>query len=530
MKIEIRWKGSNSFLIGHESDGGPVSLSAGSINPDNSVLDLILTKTAHTSQSVEIRDPSRPIQLKFRVNLKVPGHSEESLFLVQNFELNDGALIPKSYLRHRYQYSLFNSGTVKHFPLTNTQTVIGQHPLLNISRNTAGWQVEIDTEFLDATELWWKVHYRSDPKEFFPWILDPRLTKRIKQLRVLLWTGGDPMIWFVSASDLAAAAGDQAQAVVFYRPPGGSPYDYTMDEAGFVLPRHRSTGMYVLARYLSNPLPPTFSGPLPHNPWSVMFEFTRGGKESDPAVNIDAARLIGLEDAINNAGRPMVLFLPWLNGGTWGGGAVGPNLYDKIQSAFRTLWNSNILGKDRPLFIKSSPTIWLAGFSRGGFGLYDALAVKDKVTGALTKVNLSTVDRIIAIDANELTTKGKEVLLAAAVEAKARKRKLSLRLITTPYQGIINEEFLTSFITLGADTVGMPGVNKKDFWNPPNNEVLLSFAAKWTQAEVAQSWKTYVEKWKELFHQFAAFGGENLISLPQGGKRVQTFFEQSLSP
>ncbi|MDD5410206.1 MAG: hypothetical protein PHF31_02135 [Methylobacter sp.] len=517
MKIEIKWEGSNKFLIGHESEGGPVSVSFGIKNPDNNISDLNLTKTGLTSQTVEIQTLTKPLQLKFRVNLKVSGYKEESLFLVQNFEFIERKLVPTSYIRHRYQYSLFNSGTIKVFPYTNTQLVIGQHPLLNTIQNRGGWKISIDTEFIDATELWWKVHYRSDPNEFFPWILDPRLTKRIKQLRVLLWTSGDPMIWFVSASDLAVSGGDQVQAVVFYRPPGSSPYDYSIDEQGFALPRHRTTGMYVLARYLSNPLPSTFSGTPPHNSWSVMFEFERGGKNADPSVNIDSARLIGLEDAINNAGHPIVLFLPWVNGGKLGDGAVGQNLFNKIQSAFRILWDANILGKDLPVFVKTSQAIWLAGYSRGGLSLWDAL-----------EVNRSSVDRIITIDANKLTTTGKDALLKSAKEAKEKRRKLSIRLISTPYQGVITENFLTQFKSIGADAVALPDPQRKDFWDPPNNEVFLAFTAKWTQEEVKLSWKTNEEKWKGLFHQFAAFGGENLISLPNGGKRVQTFFEESL--
>ena len=531
MKVSVTWRGNNKFLVAHEADGGPVSVALAEIKSDDSVTDLLLAKTGDTSQTVDVPSTVKRLQLRFRVNLKIAGVSRESLFVVQAFEVDADRLVPKSYLRFHYRYTVWSSGTDRQFPLQNTQPVAGQHPLLATQRSAGGWQVAVDTEFLDATELWWQVHYRTDEKEFFPWILDPRLTKRIGQLRVLLWTSGDPMIWFVCVSDAAAAGNDPIQPVVFYRPPGSYPYAYTMDEPGFALGRHRAgvyrydpkekkqvlvaaSGMYVLARYVSNPLPPGASWPRPYQEWSVGFEWPRGGPGADPAVNIDQARLIGLEDATNNPGRPLVLLLPWRNMATLGPGAIGPNLLDRVHSALKTLWNANILGRDRPLPSQFSPALWLAGYSLGGLALWQS-----------AKTNISTLGRVIAIDANELPSTGRQVLLEAA---KSKGRGLSLRLIGTPKQQVITEDFIAVFRSAGVDAIGLPDPKKKDFWNPPENEVIRTFAAQWTQGEIKQSWETNHDKWLDLFHQFAAFGGETLISLPKGGRRVQTFFEQSL--
>jgi len=295
-------------------------------------------------------------QLFIATSIALPGQQESGTLLPLQFTREDAVLAP----------SPKGPVKVKGGSATGFKVDLGLHPLLSFG--TPG-RISVNAEFVDVTDLWWKVH----PDPTWGWYLHPDVKGRQEHLRVLAWTGGgNPMIWFavipdasvpLSAPQANAEGGGAAPQsgqkdqpatpttvadIVFFRPPPGSnAFPYSPTQSGFEDKQHDDVTMVNLARYLLSPLPamralalkagglrsaelladqvqrvpppvhPRASDTVrPSDPMWLM-KLTEGPADARrvrPEAFTDgranAFRPVGLEAALNRSGGSHVLFLP----------------------------------------------------------------------------------------------------------------------------------------------------------------------------------------------------------------------------
>jgi hypothetical protein len=535
--------------------------------------ELVATSQGHTATVLAFR------QLFLASSVTLPGHEESQGSLMQmQFAIDDAVYVPspKGPVRGR-------SG------LTGFKTQLGLHPLLALAK--VG-QFSVNAEFVDVTELWWKVH----PDTTWGWYWRPELKGRQEHLRVLAWThGGDPMIWFAAIPDAAvggskamsAALGDASSTpadIVFIRPPPGSnsiPYEPT--QAGFETRGHDDVTLVNLARYLLSPIgektlrdmtsarlrsaellalqvQPKATSPkiVPDDPMWLMKLFKDAAmtivrNEAFTGSRANAFRPVGLEAAVNSAQLPHVLFLPLGFSASRGDEKRGikahpggyqalnqPALKATTQSALTLLWSMNALGRDQPVPPDNGKReLWLAGHSEGNITVWSCLEKNGK-----------DIDRIISFDANTLDEGRKK--MGAAGKKRSKAKPLHAFIVMTPTNGgaagLTDQQDLDLRALRDSNVLvtTLPDFDQRaDYWhlNPPpiKNAYIRYVLDKWNVPQAPGSPRTFLDvsattpgNWGFLFfHEMAVFGGELVLQTSTDGApadpRVRTFFEMALS-
>lgn len=558
------------------------------------------TDLARQSATVDVPDGTAHIRLDFALIATAGGHSSTILALSQLFlstsspapqgAKGSGTLMPIQFSIEDTVLVASANGPVrkKGTSPTGHRTGLGLHPLLSLSGLS---RFSINAEFVDVTELWWKVH----PDTTWGWYWHPDLKGRQEHLRVLAWTGGgSPMIWFAVVPDAAvtssAKKADSASApadIVFFRPPPGSnAFSYSPTQSGFEAQQHNDTTLVNLARYLLSPVPettflslksagvrtpelladqiqPKSSTPSinPADPMFLMKLFTDASmqvvrKEAFTDTRANAFRPVGLEVALNRAGAAHVLFLPLgfeasegdpkrgIKGNPEGGyeAVQMPNLKATIQSALTLLWNVNAVGRDRALpFEAGDRELWTAGHSEGNRTVWRCL-----------QGNGRDIDRVISFDSDTLTEGIKQ--MEAAGKKRPSDKPLHAFVIVTPANGDKNglpdgrDKVLRQLRKSGVLVTVLPDfAARSQYWhlNPPpiTNPYLLHLLAKWNVPAVPGSGSartlldisaTQPGNWGFLFfHELAVFGGELIQPAVGPGASsppfVRTFFEMALA-
>ncbi|GAB2661685.1 hypothetical protein [Nocardia goodfellowii] len=577
-------------------------VSAGIVPPDR-VADWAAAKTVPLqvttdmralSAAIEIPGGPAHVRLDFELVATVGGHSATVLSIQQLFGLAAGAtaqapgtLLPSQFAIADTILTPTPKGpTARKGPSpTGRKIQLGLHPLLSLG----GYgKYSVNAEFVDVTELWWKVH----PDATWGWYRHPMLKGRQEHLRVLAWTGGgNPMIWFAAAAGAlvgqrAAAAGPGARAeeksaadIVFYRPPPGSnAFPYAPTAAGFEAKQHDDTTMVNLARYLLAPAPeaqlpalqaagirtpelltdriqPKSVSPIrPANPMSLMKLFdaaklTRAEAFTDGRAN--AFRPVGLENALEQTGGRHLLLLPLGFEASAGNTALGipgnpqggyeavekPGLDTTVQSALTLLWSINAVGRDDPSPpSRTTRQLWVAGHSEGNRSIWRTLAV-----------NPTSIDRIISFDSDTLD-EGADTMRKAGM-ARAQDRPLHAFVIVTPVGGdprglsVARDAQLRGLRDNHVLVSVLPEFDKREaYWHltPPPivNPYLLFLLNHWNTSSGPAGSKTLLElsttpagDWNFLFfHELAVFGGDLVQPSGTSTPRLRTFFEQALGP
>jgi hypothetical protein len=450
----------------------------------------------------------------------------------------------------------------------------GLHPLLTIM----GSQLSVNTEFVDLTELWWKLR-----KDSLGWYCHPSLGGRQTKLRVLGWTtGGHPMLWFAvvpdalehsmtrqppAVLDVAGAVTKQRSSadLVFFRPPPGvNSFAYGAGANGLTDARHDDITLRILARYLLSPIP------------SDVFDALKASgkvKEADlladqlqpqgispagaplPPDPMDMAsgypfafRPVGLESAFNRGGGNGLLLLPLAAGDTARPyeGALLPGLASSIQSCLGMLWNNRAIDRSgRSLPQLGGRELWVAGHSSGNRSMWSCI-----------QKNAGDITRIITFDPspNENLDAGLQTIGQAVRLRRKLGKTLEVTAIITPnlgqnrpkkpnaghpFQGLDDPTDLALRQTKAVITVLPAFARRESYWNPLPVTAPYSFVqyllAKWPTSLLTAS-AAKPTRWHFLFfHEMAIFGGDLVFPTPVApGKaqppRVQTFFEQALGP
>ena len=474
---------------------------------------------------------------------------------------------------------------------TGRRNVLGLHPLVNL----AGiGRFIINAEFVDATELWWKLH----PDTTWGWYWHPEVKGRQEHLRVLAWTGGgNPMIWFAVIPDAAVPLGTAAPSspgkaaapadIVYFRPPPGrNAFVYSPDAKGFANKTHDDTTLSILARYLLSPIPeatflslqtsrgvrtpelladqvqPKATTPIaPEDPMFLMKLFDSSKNVRNDAFTDgmpNAFRPVGLEAAVNRTGIPHVLFLPLGFSATasdppkpqdnpQGGyeAALVSGLKTTIQSALTVLWNANAVGRDKTVPTTATERqLWVAGHSEG-----------NRSAWACLENNARDIERIISFDSDTLVSLGIPAMKTAGNLRMKTGQTLDALVIITPANGGANgltdeqDVLLRQLRKKGTLVTVLPNFDQRAaYWHlkprPPaiTNPFFLHLLAKWSIPTKTNPAKTLLDvsadspgNWGFLFfHELAVFGGD-LIQPPASAPSntpptLRTFFEQALGP
>lgn len=577
-------------------------VSAGIVPPDR-VADWAAAKTVPLQVTTDMRTLSAKIEipggpahmrLDFELVATIGGHSATVLSIQQLFGVAAGAsaqapgtLLPSQFAITDTVLAPTPNGPIaqKGPSPTGRKSRLGLHPLLSL---TGYGKYSVNAEFVDVTELWWKVH----PDTTWGWYRNPLLKGRQEHLRVLAWTGGgNPMIWFATAAGAlvgqgATAAGPAARAeekaaadIVFYRPPPGSnAFPYAPTAAGFAAKQHDDTTMVNLARYLLAPVPeaqlpalqtagvrtpelltdriqPKSASPVrPANPMSLMRLLDGAGRARPEAFTdgrANAFRPVGLENALEQSGGRHLLLLPLgfeasegdaargIPGNLQGGyeAVAKPGLDATVQSALTLLWSINAVGRDDA----SPPTrsgrqLWVAGHSEGNRSIWRTL-----------DDNPTSIDRIISFDSDTLDQGIAAMRKAGA--GRTKDRPLHAFVIVTPVGGdprglsvardIQLRELRDNHVLVSV----LPEFDKREaYWHlapaPIVNPYLLFVLDHWNTPSGGVGSKTLLDlstatagDWKFLFfHELAVFGGDLVQPSGASAPRLRTFFEQALGP
>ncbi|WRZ91543.1 hypothetical protein OHB54_22150 [Streptomyces sp. NBC_01007] len=513
-------------------------------------------------------DGAVSLRLTFTVQLRVGGNDEEVLTFAQRLSIGGpGVLTPDAYQIPRYFSQLRQRGGGSEVrqqvpswgPSGRVRSFFGHHPLLNV---TGGGAVEVDTEFLDVTNLWWALHFRICPNNteagFNPWYLEPVCNDRPNRLRVLLNTRVAPSLWFATLPGAAGGTGSGKEELpdattvggyVFFRP-FGSAYAYPSTDLGVLTEQnHATTGMRNLCRYLLQGHTrsqktkitglPLWDQLLDHSPDARNplggYGFYPCGMEY--ALDRTAPRL--LEDS--RSLRVLLVPVPDKNSPLGYSGILGPGNAARVSSALRLLWSRGAFGgPGQQLLSKSesmpvvppqsgltAPTVgtlrvaddtWVGAYSSAGLALWALLDDPG---------NRATASRVLVFDTVKFDDPGKARLLSTA---KARHRNLQVRIVWSPHAmgSPPSSDFLSAMRALGAQVTVLPKAGTKYFQPPPNPD---NPWAEYVFAD-ARPWRPDMfppKKMEEWWHQFVVFAGEEFHDDPRNPLSV-SFMEATMTP
>ncbi len=472
------------------------------------------TSTATTA----FLDSTQFLRLDFKLDLTIGNTTSTCLEFRQLFAVGSaGALLPQQYSIEDFVWKRGSPTPVRERgpAAGGRRAFLGTCPLLRVLPQ----KLEVNCEFLDVTEIWWKLWATKDR---WGWYLDPDLGGNCELLRVLAWTSGaHPMLWYVAISSLAAngrppmengeagkkgnsgapasfpadrsppaTSGRRGADLVFFRPITGriNSFSYKLDESGFLASEHGDITVRNLARWLLAPMPHekitaklqrlgTQRLPFRLELMGIRLIPNKRMPKFDPADPIDlvqqdalwAFRPVGIEGALSRSAYPDMVFLPLgSEAAVYPGLTVTGEIREVLTSARSALWVRSAFGRDRTATPDFDREIWLAGHSAQNRQMFQCLTA-----------NQRDVDRIISCDA----TRASELLIpegipAVASATKARAgvgKKFRAIFMTTPnmwadksaYQAIAKQLASTK-----ADVAFFPIDSEWDaYWKYPPTEV-----------------------------------------------------------
>ncbi|MFJ7073523.1 hypothetical protein [Streptomyces sp. NPDC098781] len=520
---------------------------------------------SNTQATFEVPQDAQHLRLFFTVTPRIEGKQAEALTVYQRLRVVGNRTLPDAYAVPAHTLRIDRRGNgdevaqnVPSWRLSGIRRFLGCHPLLTVAAR--GDTLDIDTEFLDLTDLWWQLHFKRSPKNreagFNPWYLSPHLTDRPGRLRVLANTRTAPLLWFASVPRTAGGNSDPGPpppppdgttigAYVFFRPVASS-YPYAQDRpTGITDPKHAVRGMRALCRYLlsgQTRAQQAAIGELPD-----LHELLDHALNRELPLNSHAFLPCGMDAALDRTAPRLlketqtlrVLFLPLSTGGSYGG-ATGPHLPDRMVTALRLLWTRGALGgpgqqlvqRDGTIFpvlpqnvaggtvtgtLRLAPDIWAGGYSSGGEALWGLLSVLG---------NRQRVSRAIVMDPNGFRARGADRLRTTA---RDRQGAFQARVVWSPYDmgGPPGADLVRAIRATGAEITVLP--HSADYYRPPPNP-----ANPWAEYvfEDAKPWRPEMfprGQMADWWHQFAVFAGERLAADPQHKDSVG-FMEATMGP
>ncbi|MFT3766436.1 MAG: hypothetical protein QM820_13125 [Minicystis sp.] len=323
LKVRVSWANAGTTLL-------PEALA--DIGLDAGGAALSVTSKTTGAREFEVPDGTSKVTLKAQFSAKLgPVGSEPEMQRVV--------------WRAEQPYDVINGGTELQ-PVNLPQYVKG-HPLVE-THAAAGVNgaalIRLRTEFVNITPFWlaFAEHAPEYVSEHHP----------KANLVVLGYTGGDPKIWFASFNDLCLTPPKPGiSCLVFFRP---SSYTYTKVD--------QVHSMFGLNRFLLKPVDD------PHADFWKRDVFNLHG----PAGKEELYAWIrcGFEDALDRAGKPVVMLHPWPSGINFGE-ANGAGLPRLAEAAVRFLWAEQRIAKN--LGAIHLGRLGISGYSAGGSALWAAL-------------------------------------------------------------------------------------------------------------------------------------------------------------
>jgi pimeloyl-ACP methyl ester carboxylesterase len=256
---------------------------------------------------------------------------------------------------------------VPHKTNPGNRFVGGFHPRLTGHLENSGsghnFFVTLDNTFLDVTEL----ARRGNPDYLKPYdAAVPAIAGAAPhygaKLFLLEYTGGKPTLWAVVVPDAVKPDRKTVHALLFFRPIGDQPQQYTfIDQPPLLKPRP-------LNRYLLDPPPPP-----PPTVTGRFFVVQIGG-----AKKLTKVQFCGFERQVAEAKKPLIFVTPVPDGGAFGDSSNG-RWSSLMPSLMWALWAEDAVGKSVAQGLKLGK-LAIGGFSFGAMVALAALTVHPEVT------------------------------------------------------------------------------------------------------------------------------------------------------
>ncbi|MET9251538.1 hypothetical protein [Nonomuraea sp. NPDC003709] len=517
------------------------------------------------SAAFTVPDTAAGLRLTFSVRLRAGGQDEEALSVVQRLSVaRPGVLVPDAYRIDRFAVQLRRRGgggeVLQEVPSTRPSGMVrsffGRHPLLRMAAKDTP---EIDTEFLDATNLWWALHFRvcrnNHEEGFNPWYLEPTCNDRPERLRVLLNTRATPMLWFASLPPVRELPGETSVGGYLFLRPIGSAYAYPATWPDVLTaPAHATTGLRNLCRYLLQGHTRTGKAKITGLPdWHQLIDHS---PDADHPLNAYSFLPCGMDYALDRTApklvsearslRVLLLPVPEKNSpGYCYGGNVGPGNTARLSAAIRLLWTRGGFGGPGQQLLEAgeiappqppqpgaaasatgtlrvAQDTWVGAYSSGGHALWDLLNDPGNRAG---------VARALVFDTVHFDDRGQARLLdTAKARAAARRPGLQARIVWSPYAmgHPPSAEFLAAVRGQGGQAVVWPKAGSAYFAAPPNPanpwaEYVFADAKPWTAAKFPAG---QLSGW---WHQFVVFAGEEIHGDPRDPGSI-SFMEATMAP
>ena len=241
----------------------------------------------------------------------------------------------------------------------------GFHPRLkgDLKNSAAGhiFTVVLDNTFLDVTELARRGNpdYLKDYDSSIPSV--PGAARHYgAKLFLMEYTGGRPTLWAVVVPNAVAPETKVVHALLFFRPIGDQPQQYTfIDEPRLLNPRP-------LNRYLLDPPPPQPPPPAPQLT-GRFFVVVLNGKKT-----LTRVQFCGFERQVAEAKKPLIFVTPVPHLGDYGDSSNRRWSF-LMPSLMLALWAGDAVGKSVAQGLKVGRKA-IGGFSHGATVTFAALA------------------------------------------------------------------------------------------------------------------------------------------------------------
>ncbi len=420
MEIILKWENPTHFLLSPVLNKRGIELTLYEVKPEKrdswtdekNWLPILKKQTPDFQSGTALMINSIPDLLIFSFKIKYEDNNFKEILLIINqlFEFDGNVFTPIAWIPKLDEDATQLSVAL---PRIFNLSRMGLHPLLkqSVINTTKQWNLEIDTLFLDITNLWWKAIERNSSGEkeqiFWSWYSD-HITETGSTISVMASTAKiAPLIWFViipkACSYVSNNDRSELFSQVYYRPAGWKPEANWQNNINDIIRRDAKGNIFITLLWcLMNPVKvleqANYSkellslSPTPPDLTPITDRFQMMPSNATFKLNLLLDCPQGMASSVNNSNTRQLVFLPIRHANMRRGSeplqnATEPNLHLRLKTAVNLLWSMNHINKYSTEKLKYNEEFVVAGYSLGGFSMWDA-----------TKKNIDKIKAVIAIE------------------------------------------------------------------------------------------------------------------------------------
>ena len=381
-----------------------------------------------------------------------------------------------------FDFSIKPSGWINHSGV-KTISNFAIHPYLRILQKSKSTIVTLNLLYIDITEIFLRllkeVKEKNDVSFFNKYFLYYKDNLDWK-LRICLYTGGEPLVWYVALPKKFESF-KKITPNLFFRPFGGFSYSYSQDtEKGIIdTKEHFLKGFPIMIYYLLKPLTPNkemelISSNFLEEKGNFTFRFDRLRDrmtvndvelkdDISKGVFVDALWISrGLADAMAKSGKEQILILPLSNNGRYGNIPQSSNVSNILTHLVNSFYIKEFSKEFKLPIIEN---IIVSTTSRGGEHAIPCAAnnVSNLKGLILCETNTRSIkdfgEKTLLKFSRTILQKGKKIILTGRFqfEDNAIIQTLNDKNITMlPNRNTLNEKIHNDFLSHFSNISGQP--------------------------------------------------------------------------